>query len=98
MQTAKENVSINLGDKMTDHVVGTCSLCGGPVCVPYIWSGTLPPVPYCKICNAVKKQPYGPVVEMEKNDAPFKKGKVRMKLASCSPSYLGWLAASRTSG
>jgi hypothetical protein len=27
-----------------DPVLGTCSLCGGPVTVPRIWGGVTPPV------------------------------------------------------
>jgi len=43
--------------------IGTCSLCGG--CVAEGASDRLvPPVPTCQTCGAVKKNAYGPVVEM----------------------------------
>lgn len=48
-----------------DRVLGTCSLCGGPVTVPPAWYGMLPPVPTCADCGARPKQPHGPVIKME---------------------------------
>lgn len=48
------------------RVLGTCSLCGGPVTVPDVWGGILPPVPCCQSCGAVRKQPHGPVIDMER--------------------------------
>lgn len=45
-------------------IVGTCSICGGAVTVPTVWSSVVPPVPSCTACGAVKKQSYGPVVDM----------------------------------
>jgi hypothetical protein len=49
-------------------IVGTCSLCQGPVGLPSIWAGVIEPVPTCTACGAKKKRPinYGPIVEMEK--------------------------------
>lgn len=47
--------------------VGTCSLCRGPVTVPMVWSGIIPPTPTCASCGAVKKSAYGPTIEMEKS-------------------------------
>lgn len=47
-------------------VIGTCSLCGGPVETPDVWNDVHPPVPRCRSCGATKKEPHGPVVEMEK--------------------------------
>ena len=35
--------------------VGICSLCGGQVQVPEMWAGSIPPVPTCIVCAAVKK-------------------------------------------
>ena len=47
-------------------VVGTCSLCGGPVVVPRIWWGVGPfPPPRCQNCGAVAKEDHGPVIPME---------------------------------
>ena len=50
---------------MMDRVVGTCSLCGGQVTLPGIWSGVVPPVPQCSSCHATAKSS-GPVIEMER--------------------------------
>lgn len=49
-----------------DTTIGTCSLCGGRVTVPELWAATIPPVPTCTSCGARQKQPYGPVIEMER--------------------------------
>jgi hypothetical protein len=46
-----------------DNVIGTCSLCGGPVVLP---SMMVHPVAHCQKCGARQKQPHGPVVPMEK--------------------------------
>lgn len=58
---------------MNDRTLGTCSHCGGPVTVPYVWGGTIPPVPTCQICGAMKKNPYGPVIDMgpPRQPAPY---------------------------
>jgi len=47
-------------------VVGTCSLCGGPVCVPTIWMSVVPPTPTCANCGAMedRRPNYGPVIPM----------------------------------
>lgn len=46
-------------------IVGTCSLCGGPVGVPTIWGSVTPAVPTCLHCRAVKKDNgYGPTIDM----------------------------------
>lgn len=42
--------------------IGTCSKCNGPVQVPDLWSGTVPPVPTCAHCGATAKDPYGPIM------------------------------------
>ena len=47
-----------------DMIIGTCSKCRGPVCVPSIWSVAMP-VPTCQQCGAKKKASYGPIIEME---------------------------------
>lgn len=49
-----------------ETIIGTCSLCGGPVVIPTIYGSINPPVPTCKQCGAFKKERYGPVIEMEK--------------------------------
>lgn len=46
--------------------IGTCSKCNGPVQVPDLWGGTVPPVPTCAHCGATAKDPYGPTIPMEK--------------------------------
>jgi hypothetical protein len=45
-------------------VIGTCSVCGGPVSVPAVWHGIIPPTPTCERCGAVKADNYGPVIPM----------------------------------
>lgn len=52
---------------MSDHIIGTCSQCQGPVVVPQFM---VDPIPYCKQCGAHKKQPYGPVIEMVPTKRP----------------------------
>lgn len=52
------------GDVM-DKVMGTCSKCGGRVVLPEAWMGVKTPVLRCDNCGATKKQPYGPVIDME---------------------------------
>lgn len=50
---------------MYDKVVlGTCSLCGGPVSVPAVWHGIVPPTLTCERCGAVKANEYGEVIQM----------------------------------
>lgn len=45
-------------------VIGTCSICGGPVAVETVsWSVT-PPTPRCLNCGAVKAETYGPEIPM----------------------------------
>ena len=51
-------------------VIGTCSICGGPVALPELWGGDMPPIPKCKRCGATKPNPYGPVVTMKKPTTP----------------------------
>jgi hypothetical protein len=47
------------------EVIGTCSKCGGAVCSQTSFMGTIPPVPVCLSCGARKKNPFGPVIEVE---------------------------------
>jgi hypothetical protein len=51
------------------QVVGTCSLCGGAVTLPYIWMAVIPAVPTCSQCGAVAAM-HGPVMPMQ--PAPYK--------------------------
>lgn len=46
-----------------NQVVGTCSLCGGPVTVPAVWMSIIPPTPTCGHCGAVAAE-HGPVIPM----------------------------------
>ncbi len=50
-----------------DAVIGTCSICGGPVMVPAVWYGIEPPIPTCRNCGAVREQTYGPIIPMRPN-------------------------------
>lgn len=49
---------------MSTKIIGTCSLCQGPVAIIEPWMGTHSCVPTCQNCGARKKDPYGPVIEM----------------------------------
>lgn len=49
---------------MSYRVIGTCGLCGGPVRIPELWGGSVPPVPSCADCGAKKANAYGPVLPM----------------------------------
>jgi hypothetical protein len=57
--------------------IGTCSKCGGPVCMPEFWGGVTPPTPQCANCKAVPVNPFGPRIEM--GDAPDPKWIMREK-------------------
>lgn len=50
---------------MPAKIIGTCSLCKGPVAIIEPWAGTMPCVPTCQRCGARKKDPFGPTIEME---------------------------------
>lgn len=45
-------------------IIGSCSLCGGPVAVHTAWMATIPDTPTCQRCGATKVQDYGPVIPM----------------------------------
>lgn len=45
------------------RVIGTCSLCGGQVCVPTMWGAIIPPTPTCQQCGAVAAS-HGPLIPM----------------------------------
>lgn len=47
--------------------IGTCSLCGGEVHIPELWSGLVPPSPTCRRCRAVAVN-RGPVIPMKRID------------------------------
>lgn len=51
-------------------IIGTCSLCGGPVQIPTVWMAITPPVPTCGKCGATQKDSHGPVIEMEPSKPP----------------------------
>lgn len=54
-------------------ILGTCSICKGPVSICDVWMGIIPPKPQCQRCGATKRNPYGPSIEMEneKTDNDF---------------------------
>lgn len=47
-----------------NKVIGSCSLCGGPVVAPDVWYGINLPTPTCVQCGA-KARPSGPVIPMQ---------------------------------
>ena len=55
---------------INDTVLGTCSLCGGPVTIPRTFHSVSAPVPTCKRCGATKRG-HGPVIDMEPARATF---------------------------
>lgn len=46
------------------QIIGTCSLCGGPVTLPLIWGSVVPPTPTCAACGALPARGFGPVIDM----------------------------------
>lgn len=47
------------------QIIGTCSICGGPVCVPTVWGSICQPIPQCFRCSAIKNDNYGPIIDMK---------------------------------
>lgn len=47
------------------HIIGTCSVCGGRVGVPSLWGSVVPPTPKCLDCGALAAS-HGPVIPMKK--------------------------------
>jgi hypothetical protein len=47
-------------------IIGTCSICSGPVIVPTIWYGVVPPIGTCNTCGATEAKPedFGPIIPM----------------------------------
>ncbi len=50
-----------------NQIVGTCSICGGPVSAS---THHIRPVPTCESCGATPREAYGPVIDMRESDAP----------------------------
>jgi hypothetical protein len=50
------------------RIIGTCSLCGGPVTVPTVWMGVVSPTPTCSDCGATAVP--GPVIPMTPRRTP----------------------------
>jgi len=50
---------------LSNITVGTCGVCGGPVCIPSAWYGINPPPKQCSVCGAIAKESYGPVLPMQ---------------------------------
>ena len=52
-------------------VIGKCSICGGPVSVPEIWHGVVPPTPTCERCGATHEpQDSLPTLPMRRANYP----------------------------
>lgn len=64
---------------MSYRTIGKCSLCGGPVRVPRVWSSIFPPTAECFDCHAVGEG-NGPVIPMRQ--APMGK-----PLSAYTPTY-----------
>lgn len=48
-----------------NKTIGTCSICGGPVQVPDVWMGIVPPTPTCARCGATARDSFGPLIPMK---------------------------------
>lgn len=46
------------------NIIGTCSICGGPVGVPKFWWGVTPEA-FCLRCGATKDDDFGPTIPMK---------------------------------
>ncbi len=51
-------------------IVGTCSICRGPVEVPEYWMGSIRPQERCSRCGATGAPNYGPVIPMTPDQSP----------------------------
>jgi hypothetical protein len=45
--------------------IGTCSNCGGPITIPTVWHGTVPPIKICENCGAIALEDHGPVMPVK---------------------------------
>ena len=69
-------------------VVGTCSLCRGPVVVPQCYGSVVPPTPTCAKCGAVKiEADHGPVIPMR----PPIHIEIGEYLGALAPISLSWI-------
>lgn len=64
---------------MSYTIIGTCSICKGPVTVPTVWYGLLPPTPTCRSCGAVPAPDHGPVIKMMPRLTPEQAEEVRQR-------------------
>jgi hypothetical protein len=55
---------MNTGVPYNHNVLGSCSICGGPVVVPTAYWSVIAPIPECASCGAIKADTHGPVVPM----------------------------------
>ena len=46
----------------TVQILGTCSLCSGPVSIRINTHGLIPAQPECQVCRAVPICAYGPII------------------------------------
>lgn len=51
---------------MTEVIIGTCSICGGPVRVPKVTTRGQVTIPTCQDCGRVQsnKREFGPIIVM----------------------------------
>lgn len=81
LRGAAQGTSIPIHPMKT--TIGTCSICGGQVCVPHIWMSVNPPVPQCAQCGAVAAN-HGPVIPMKPMTVQYNTTKV-WKLTGNAP-------------
>ncbi len=54
-------------------IIGTCSICNGPVGIPENWSCLTPPTPKCSKCGSECENKYGPKIPMKKQKTVYEK-------------------------
>ena len=65
---------------MNEQIIGTCSLCRGPVVLPLVAWVTVWLGPRCKSCGAIPAQVYGPEIPMQQPIEPASGGREAIKL------------------
>ncbi len=60
-RTPKNATGVPLGK----IAIGTCSKCGGAVCIHSVWQSVGQDIPTCASCGAWPKGRYGPKMQME---------------------------------
>jgi hypothetical protein len=62
----EHETTIRIQPSTDQIVIGSCSECGGAVCVPRVFMSTVRPVAYCNDCGARDARGNGPTIPMRK--------------------------------